>query len=206
MHTHSHLSLLKRNAPVVCCVAVAILGHYKLNAQSAGEAPLLTSASLQARASATNSLSLMAQDTNALLRSIAALQTQLARPVPQKAAAVLTTSNLATGLEGPATMAAPQVRALVPMATPRTDFGGLAGGGLAPLLINNRILNINFANSTKTGPAAIGQSGNDCWNPYIMPDYTLGTLQNLLWSDQTASPVDPDGSQRARPVEQRALH
>lgn len=65
-----------------------------------------------------------------------------------------------------------------------------SGNNLMSLTINNHLLNVDFGNNTKSGFAAIGQAANDYWNPYVMPYQSLGTLQNLLWSDQVASPVD----------------
>jgi hypothetical protein len=57
------------------------------------------------------------------------------------------------------------------------------------LIVNSASINVNFANNTKSGFAAIGQTANDHWNAYVQPYANPGALANLLRSDQSQSTV-----------------
>lgn len=167
------------------CLAAAVFFASDLPAQNAvTSSPLTTqgTAVLQSKAKATG-------DTNALRESVAALQARVARAVPRALAEVQGTNQLAKTSADQGVIEASQVHALVLTEEAQTATEPPAGA-LESLIVNNHLLNVDFGDYTKTGPAAIGQTANDYWNPYVMPYYSLGTLQNILWSDQSASPVD----------------
>ncbi len=58
-------------------------------------------------------------------------------------------------------------------------------------LVYNYLLNINFGGNLhdKAGPAAIGQSTNDYWNPWYYPWSNLVTVTSLPWANGTTSGV-----------------
>jgi len=51
------------------------------------------------------------------------------------------------------------------------------------LIVNQALLNVNFASYGKAGFAAVGQDGSDFWNVYDFPDYSYAALSDLQWSD-----------------------
>ena len=51
------------------------------------------------------------------------------------------------------------------------------------LIVNQALLNVNFADYNKAGFAALGQESWDLWNVYDFPDYTSAALTDLQWSD-----------------------
>lgn len=53
------------------------------------------------------------------------------------------------------------------------------------LIVNQALLNVNFASYGKAGFAAVGQESWDWWNTYDFPDYTAAALPDLQWSDYT---------------------
>lgn len=162
-------------SPISLCVCVA--------------AAAFLASDLKAQNAKTNALPFAPGDTNAVRESVAALQARVARAVPRVLADVQSTNQLAKTSEGQAVLDASQVHALMLMEKAQATMQP-PGGALESLIVNNHLLNVDFGNNTKTGFAAIGQTANDYWNPYVMPYYWLGTLQNILWSDQSASPVD----------------
>ncbi len=144
---------------------------------------------LHAQIARTNALAFATGDTNALRENVAALQTRVVGTVPRALAEVQSTNQLVKTAEGHGVLDARQVRALM-LAEKAQATLEPPGGAWESLVVNNHLLNVNFADNTKAGFAAIGQTDNDYWNPYVMPYYSLGTLQNILWSDQSGSPVD----------------
>ena len=50
-------------------------------------------------------------------------------------------------------------------------------------VVNQALLNVNFASYNKAGPAAIGQESWDYWNTYDFPEYSSAALSDLQWSD-----------------------
>jgi len=140
---------------------------------------------------ATNALWSVAGGTNALQERVAVLQMRRAPVLVDGTArsSAGSTNHLEPALAGPAVMDVRQVRAALAPPPVQTTTGS-PGGALMSLTVGYPILNVDFADTTKTGFAAIGQDANDYWNPYVMPYVWLGTLQNLLWSDQSPSPVD----------------
>jgi hypothetical protein len=128
-------------------------------------------------------------DTNAVRENIAALQTRVARALPPTLAETRSTNQFSNTSEGQDVMEASQARAFV--FTEQAQAAQVPpGGAQKSLVVNSHLLNVDFGLSTKTGLGAIGQTANDYWNPYVKPNYSLVTLQNILWSDQSASPVD----------------
>ncbi|HEX5221657.1 MAG TPA: hypothetical protein VFZ59_18985, partial [Verrucomicrobiae bacterium] len=51
------------------------------------------------------------------------------------------------------------------------------------LIVNQALLNVNFASYNKAGPAAIGQESWDYWNTYDFREYSSAALSDLQWSD-----------------------
>jgi len=165
------------------CAAAAVLAS-ELHAQIASEALSPTDDTVQFQ-SDTNALWLVAADTNALAESLAVLQERVAGAVlPEKPDAILlaATNRFLDNFE------AGGVEAFWLRPDGRMSIGqfGVApesGGMLQSLLVNNHLLNVNFADNNKSGLAAIGQSAGDYWNPYIKPGWYNWTIANLLWSD-----------------------
>ena len=60
------------------------------------------------------------------------------------------------------------------------------------ILAQNDLLNINFGGvaGAKVGPAAVGQSATDYWNPCYYPWWNTIPLNNLVWANGTASAVN----------------
>jgi hypothetical protein len=57
------------------------------------------------------------------------------------------------------------------------------------LIINTPLLNVEFPYSGKAGPAAFGYDAFDYWNYYDCDGCLVGSLTDLLWSDQSASSI-----------------
>lgn len=99
--------------------------------------------------------------------------------------AVMDLTRLLAGLRGggePAPLLARMERSLWRV----EDEPGLV---LDYLMVNQALLNVNFANATKYGEAAVGQYGNDTWNVYDFPGETEAALTGLCWSDWTVSAI-----------------
>lgn len=167
-------------SPISFCVCVAAAAFFAsdLKAQNAVKSSPLTMQGIAVRQSKANALG----DTNAMRESVAAGQARVARAVPRALAEAKGTNQFAKTSEGQAVIEASQVRAVTLMEKAQTAMEP-PGGALESLVVNNHLLNVDFGDYTKAGPAAIGQTANDYWNPYVMPYYSLGTLQNILWSD-----------------------
>ncbi|MCL4788646.1 MAG: hypothetical protein KJ070_17940, partial [Verrucomicrobia bacterium] len=137
-------------------------------------------------------------NTNALAESLAALQARLGEADAgaksdgsQKAGDnPLTTTNRLLESFQPGGVEAFWLRPESLIAKGQYGVAPESGGMLQSLFVDHGVLNVNFADNNKLGPAAIGQSVNDYWNPYIKPGWYAWTLLNLLWSDQTVSSAD----------------
>lgn len=148
---------------VLFCLAAAVFAAPRLKAQDTS-----------AFASETDSLWLTTGDTNVLQESLAVLQERLAgadfaeKPDGSRKAGdnLLTTTNRfldnfdVGGVE--AFWLRPDSR--VPIG--QYGVAPKSGGMLQSLVVNNHVLNVNFADNNKSGLAAIGQTASDYWNPY----------------------------------------
>jgi hypothetical protein len=57
------------------------------------------------------------------------------------------------------------------------------------LIVNQALLNVDFAGGLKSGPAAVGQCEDDWWNVYYFPGESAAALTDLEWSDRTPSEI-----------------
>ena len=84
-----------------------------------------------------------------------------------------------------------------PMAIAKAGAKPRRGLLLDYIIAHNHLLNIHFGGTNsaggtadpKVGPAAVGQSANDYWNPWYYPSQSSVTVTNLVWADATASSV-----------------
>jgi hypothetical protein len=121
-------------------------------------------------------------DTNALQQGVADLQVGLQSR--------LSFPNLGAGNGGLATNnpgAGPGSRGIGGQPSVQTQTAGPAS---QVLHTTGPLLNVDFGDMTKVGPAAVGQGSTDYWNPYLHQGEVSGAIQNLRWSDQSQSLVD----------------
>jgi hypothetical protein len=82
---------------------------------------------------------------------------------------------------------------LAPRPMSLAKAGARPGPGLVLdwTMVYNYLLNIDFGGvlNAKVGPAAVGQSTNDFWNPWYYPTNSLVTVTNLAWANSTTSGV-----------------
>ncbi|HEY9172943.1 MAG TPA: thrombospondin type 3 repeat-containing protein [Verrucomicrobiae bacterium] len=81
----------------------------------------------------------------------------------------------------------PQLRERMTLAQAAVD--ATPGVVLDYLIVVTPLLNVNFADNSKLGGAAVGQNDSDLWNSYTNVGVNFGALTNLLWSDGSASTV-----------------
>src|SRR5581483_8549952 len=137
-------------------------------------------------------------DTGALYkpRKTQAFRTALlSLPVPQLASAPQakmaagTPMNRASVKPALSSQASPPKGALAKVSPLAPSLEG-PGVVLDYIIINTSVLNVQFGpGTTKTGPAAAGQSSGDVWNWYLAPGSSLVTMNDLAWSDGTDAGV-----------------
>ncbi len=75
------------------------------------------------------------------------------------------------------------------MAKAGTAVDAAPGVVLDYLMVNTALLNVQFVNTGKYGPAAFGSGPYDYWNPYDCNGCLAGSLADLYWSDWSPSTV-----------------